>query len=253
MKVLPFKIPKPENKAFIYQEDLEVFFYDKLHQHEEIQISLIVNGEGTLVIGDSVTDYKPNDILVIGSHLPHVFKSEKYPSEKSYMLSLFFTYRSFGEHFFELEELQELQSFFKRAAYGFKITSSKKRISNLFLALKTASKFERFIFLLELIKIASNSGYKSLSSFIYEKKYNDIEGKRMRDVMEFTMNNYFYIFYICAVNGYVCMESRNTAHSTPRRHYVFAYAREEKGYFKRYGLLSSAFSACGCYKSSVFA
>lgn len=24
------------------------------------------------------------------------------------------------------------------------------------------------------------------------------------------------------------MESRNTAHSTPRRHYVFAYAREEK-------------------------
>lgn len=125
MKVLPFKIPKPENKAFIYQEDLEVF-YDKLHQHEEIQISLIVNGEGTLVIGDSVTDYKPNDILVIGSHLPHVFKSETNPSSKSHMLSLFFTYRSFGEHFFELEELQELQSFFKRAAYGFKITSSKK-------------------------------------------------------------------------------------------------------------------------------
>lgn len=31
-----------------------------------------------------------------------------------------------------------------------------------------------------------------------------------------------------------------------------AYAREEKGCFKRYGLLSSAFSACGCYKSSVF-
>ncbi len=190
MKVLPFKIPKPENKAFIYQEDLELYFYDKLHQHEEIQISLIVNGEGTLVIGDSITDYKSNDVLVIGSSLPHVFKSQIHPNEKSHMLSLFFTEKSFGEHFFELEELRELQSFFKRSLHGFKIISSKKRLSNLFLELKTASKFKRFLLLFELLKIASSSSYKSLSSFIYEKKYNDIEGKRMRDVMEFTMNNY---------------------------------------------------------------
>ncbi len=190
MKVLPFKIPKPENKAFIYQEDHELYFYDKLHQHEEIQICLIVNGEGTLVIGDSITDYKSNDVLVIGSNLPHVFKSQINPAEKSYMLSLFFTKKSFGEYFFELEELQELQSFFKRSIHGFKIISSKKRLSNLFLELKTSSKFKRFLLLLELLKIASSSSYKSLSSFIYEKKYSDIEGKRMRDVMEFTMNNY---------------------------------------------------------------
>lgn len=190
VKVLPFKIPKPENKAFIYQEDHELYFYDKLHQHEEIQISLIVKGEGTLVIGDSVTVYKTNDILVIGSNLPHVFKSEIHPTSKSHMLSLFFTKKSFGEHFFELDELQELQLFFKRAKHGFKITSSKKGVTNLFLALNAASKFNRFLILLELIKITSNCSYNSLSSFIYEKKYNDIEGKRMRDVMEFTMNNY---------------------------------------------------------------
>ena len=190
MKVLPFKIPKPEYKAFIYQEDHELYFYDKLHQHEEIQISLIVNGEGTLVIGDSITDYKSNDVLVIGSNLPHVFKSQIHPTEKSHMLSLFFTKKSFGEHFFELEELQELQSFFKRSIHGFKIISSKKKLSYLFLELKTPSKFKRFLLLLELIKIASSASYKSLSSFIYNKKYSNIEGKRMRDVMEFTMDNY---------------------------------------------------------------
>ena len=41
MKVLPFKIPKPENEALIYQEDIEDVFYNRLHQHEEIQISFI--------------------------------------------------------------------------------------------------------------------------------------------------------------------------------------------------------------------
>ena len=52
--------------------------------------------------------------------------------------------------------------------------------------------------------------------------------KRDESFRRISSGCYFYIFYICAVNGYVCMESRNTAHSTPRRHYVFAYAREEK-------------------------
>ena len=190
MKVLPFKIPKHEQDALIFQEDLESVFYDKLHQHEEIQISLIVEGEGTFIVGDTINYYKQSDILVIGGNLPHVFKSDTNTSSTSHMLSLFFTRSSFGEYFFELEELQELRLFFKRAVHGFKITSSKKELSNLFLGLKQASKFERFILLLKLLKIASTSNYKSLSSFIYEKKYTDNEGKRMRKVFEYTMTNF---------------------------------------------------------------
>ena len=60
----------------------------------------------------------------------------------------------------------------------------------LFEALKQASKLERFILLLELLKLLSKCSYKSLSSFIYNKTYTDIEGKRMRDVFEYTMNNF---------------------------------------------------------------
>jgi AraC-like DNA-binding protein len=190
VKVLPFKIPKPEQDALVFQEDKELVFYDKLHQHEEIQLSLILEGEGTLIVGDTVNYYGQGDIIIIGSNLPHVFKSDVNASSKSHMLSLFFTKTSFGADFFKLEELQELRLFFKRTAHGFKITSSKKAISSLFFELKQSSKFERFIILLKLLKIASTSSYKSLSSFIYEKKYNDNEGKRMRDVFEYTMTHY---------------------------------------------------------------
>ena len=42
MKVLPFKIPKPENNVLIYQVDRAKLFYDRLHQHEEIQISIVI-------------------------------------------------------------------------------------------------------------------------------------------------------------------------------------------------------------------
>jgi len=190
MKVLPFKIPKPEQDALVYQEDIGDFFYDKLHQHEEIQLSLIIEGEGTFLVGDTINYYKKGDILAIGSNIPHVFKSDLEASSNSKMLTLFFTDSSFGNHFFELEELNELKPFFNRVKHGFEITSKKKFISNLFLELSEASKLDRFIILLQLLKIASKANYKSLSSFIFEKKFSDLEGKRMRDVFEFTMSNY---------------------------------------------------------------
>jgi len=190
MKVLPFKIPKPENDALIYQEDIGSYFYNKLHQHEEIQLSYIVEGEGTLIVGDTINDYKKGDTLVLGSNLPHVFKSDTNASLSSKMLTLFFTESSFGDGFFHLHELNELIPFFKRTKHGFKITSNKKKISKLFLNLKGASRFDRFLILLDLLKIGSISNYKSLSSFIYQKKYNDIEGKRMQDVFDYTMGSY---------------------------------------------------------------
>lgn len=190
MKILPFKIPKPEDVAFVFQEDLDTFFYDKLHQHEEIQISLILEGEGTLIVGDKINYYKKGDVLVFGSYLPHVFKSDVKTGDFSHMFSLFFTKTSFGEHFFELEELRELRIFFKRASHGFKVTSLKKVITNLFLKLKDATEFERFIILMELLKVVSKASYKSLSSYVNERKYNDIEGKRMRNVFEYTMTHF---------------------------------------------------------------
>ncbi|MFC5193863.1 AraC family transcriptional regulator [Bizionia hallyeonensis] len=190
MKVLPFKIPKPEQDTLIYQEDFETSFYDKLHQHEEIQFSIILEGEGTLIVGDTVNFYSKNDILILDSNMPHVFKSDVKASEHSRMLSLFFTKESFGSDFFDLEELLELQKFFKRSKHGFKVTSHKKVLKKLFLKLESSSKLERFIVLLQLMKIASQANYESLSSFIYDKKYSDNEGKRMRDVLAFTMNQY---------------------------------------------------------------
>ncbi|MFC4723246.1 AraC family transcriptional regulator [Geojedonia litorea] len=223
MRVLPFKIPKPELDALVFQVDYDMVFYDQLHQHEEIQLSLIVEGEGTLIVGDTINDYSKGDILVIGSNLPHVFKSDLKANVHSHMLTLFFTKNSFGKHFFELEELHELQPFFRRATNGFKVTSHRKRLHELFFQLQNATKLSRFIILLDLLKLASSASYKSLSSFIYDKKYTDIEGKRMREVFEFTMSHF---------NEDVSLESvSNVASMTKNAFCKYFKKRTNKTYF----------------------
>jgi AraC-like DNA-binding protein len=189
MKVLPFKIPKPEHQALVYQEDFGLLFYNKLHQHEEIQISFIKEGEGTLIVGDTINYYQKGNILIIGSNLPHVFKSDTINKTKSQMLTLFFTKNAFGNDFFNLEELKELHLFFKKSENGFKISSNLK-LPFLFSELKSSSPLKQFILLLEILKSLSKARSKPLSSFVYEKLYSDIEGKRMSAVMEYTMNNF---------------------------------------------------------------
>ncbi|PWH83543.1 AraC family transcriptional regulator [Algibacter marinivivus] len=190
MKVLPFKIPKPDDDALVYQVDFGTSFYDKLHQHKEIQISYIVEGYGTLVVGDSINDYTKNDVIIIGGNVPHVFKSEQNDSSNFHMISLFFTRESFGSLFFDLEELKEVLVFFKRAKHGFKISTKLKQIEVLFLELEKSTKLNRFLILLQILKITSKANYKSLSSFIYDKTYSDNEGQRMRNVFDYTMNNF---------------------------------------------------------------
>jgi len=190
MKVLPFKIPKSKDVTLIYQEDKGTFFYDKLHQHEEIQLCAIVQGEGSLVIGDSINEYKTGDILIIGSNVPHVFKSDTSSGKTSFMQTLFFTKTSFGDGFFELGDFAEMQPLFKISESGGIVTSTKTKILELFSSLKNASNFERFIIFLKIVRELLNAEMNSLSKFIYQKKYSDNEGKRMSNIMEYTMNNF---------------------------------------------------------------
>lgn len=189
MKVLPFEIPKPEKSSLIYQEDVEFVFYDQLHQHKEIQLSFIKEGEGTLVVGDMISHYQKGDVLAIGPNLPHVFKSDKNVKKQSEMLTLFFTKNSFGEFFFSLDELKELKEFFLHIENGFKVISHKKQLENCFLQLKEASKLNRFVMLLTILKLMAKAKKQELSSFVYEKKYSKNEGKRMQEIMDYTMNH----------------------------------------------------------------
>ena len=190
MKVLPFKIPKAQNIGLIYQEDKAQYFYNKLHQHEDIQLCTIIKGEGTLIVGDTINDYKSGDVLVIGSDLPHVFKSDTSIIEESFMISLFFTEDSFGKDFFKLDDFKELNSFFKKSLSGFKLLSNQQKIQKQFLSLQNSSNLDRFIGLFDILKLIKKSKTQALADFVYPKKYTDNEGKRMRDVMDYTIHHY---------------------------------------------------------------
>lgn len=189
MKVLPFKIPKPDNDALVVQEDIAEKLYDKLHQHQELQISLIKKGEGSFIIGDHVGDFKKGDIFVVGENLPHVFHND--PSEGSvHMISLFFMKSSYGDHFFDLPEFKSLGTVFQASSLGIKLNSQSNKLIERLESLPNQSKLNRFMSFLEILQEISKTSFSTLSSAIHTKLYGEEEGKRMRDIFEFSLNNF---------------------------------------------------------------
>ena len=224
MKVLPFKIPKSKDVSLIYQEDKGEILYDKLHQHEEIQLCAIVKGEGSLVVGDSINEYKSGDILIIGSNIPHVFRSDVSNCNTTFMQTLFFTKTSFGNDFFELGDFTEIQKLFKISENGGIVTDNNQAILTLFSELKKASNLNRFILFLKIINQLLQVDIKPLSTFIYQKKYSDNEGKRMSTIMEFTMSHF--------QNEITLNNIASIANMTPNAFCRYFKQRTNKTYFQ---------------------
>jgi len=188
MKVLPFKIPKSSTDTLIIEEDIGDVFYDKLHQHEEVQLSYIVSGKGTFIVGDTIKNYETNDILIFGSNVPHVLKSDIESNVSSHMISVFFTLNSFGEEFFNLPEFQKAKSFISKAELGLKLKDIdlKEKFANII----KESKLRRFMLFLEILDKMMQSDYETVASFSTKKIYTDNEGKRMSAIFDLALNNY---------------------------------------------------------------
>ncbi|MEM6687473.1 MAG: AraC family transcriptional regulator [Bacteroidota bacterium] len=224
MKVLPFKIPKTENDILIVQEDRGVAFYEQLHQHEEILLSCIISGKGTFIVGDTIRDFQVNDVLLFGSNVPHVFKSDQETKESTYMISLFFTKDSFGDHLFALPQLQKAQQLLEDAHFGVRFTEKQSYISLLFQNMIQQHTIRRFATFFEVLSILTQSNYETVSSFIHTKNYTDDDGKRMSAVFEFVMNHF---------DQKIVLEDVSTiANMTPNAFCKYFKQRTNKTFFK---------------------
>lgn len=186
MRVLPFKIPKPVNTAILFQID-EGVLYSHLHQHEEVQISLIKQGLGTLLVGDTVHSYEPEDVIIIGGGLPHVFKNT---SSRAVIHTVFFSAEAFGSTFLELDEGKGIGNFYAFAKAGFK-TKTTPDITELIRLISGANGMNKLVYFIELIKILRISKHKPLSHFLYERTITEKDGKRMSAIFDFTLTHYY--------------------------------------------------------------
>ncbi|MFK8161386.1 MAG: AraC family transcriptional regulator [Lewinella sp.] len=226
---ISFKIPKPPRDGLRVQVDEGPAFYPRLHFHPEFQITAIIRGQGQFYAGNSLTDFAAGDVFFIGADVPHllkctgIFATDQSPGVKG--ISLFFDRQTFGPRFFDLREMQRLDSFLKNARRVIKIFGSSKSVLHQKIVSSTGLAAEELIInLLQVLSAANKAGQYYLNSEQYQPIATETESSRMNEVLEFTFNNFQQDITIDTIAGVACL-SRSQFSSFFKLHTGKTYIR----------------------------
>ena len=99
--------------------DSEFPFY--WHYHPEFELTLIVDSYGQRLVGDSIADYRPGDLVLLGPNLPHSWRSGPIKSRAQRIhraVVVQFRHDFLGEQLFALNEMKDVAGLLLQSAAG---------------------------------------------------------------------------------------------------------------------------------------
>ncbi|RAJ80231.1 AraC-like DNA-binding protein [Chitinophaga dinghuensis] len=197
MKVLQFTVPVPIDKSIVVQKDVLPYFYPHLHRHQEVQLTWIQQGEGTLVADNNMHTFRSNEIFWLGANQPHIFKSD--PSyflprsrKKIIALVIFFNPEGALSAFFNLPEIKQLKNFVQQRQTGFKVPAILNTvISGQMLRISSSAGVEQLMHFVELLRLLSGCpDITPLASGNRKATVSDHDGIRIGNIYNYIMQHY---------------------------------------------------------------
>jgi AraC-like DNA-binding protein len=197
MKVLQFTIPVAHDKTIIVQKDTLPHFYPHLHRHEEIQLTWVQKGEGTLIAENNMHTFWSNEIFWLGADQPHLFKSDQTyfipKSKKSIQaLTIFFNPNGKLAPLFDLVELKTIKQFIHKFQNGFKLPEALvAEVASRMLRIQQSKATDQFIHFIDLLKLLqSAANLHPLVSGSALSSVSDHEGIRIGQIYNYIMQHY---------------------------------------------------------------
>lgn len=186
------KIPTIEESSFLSRRIVIPYFDAPLHYHPEYELTLIIQGNGKRFVGDSIENFEAGDLVLLGSNLPHFWRSDKVFYENSKPVSEAIVIQ-FSTNFIKdiLEKLPECKSIISMM----NLSKSGIKFSGVFQPFLEKIVEERgtkrLLRLLELLEFLSKTtDYQLLASEHFNIKPDDAENERMKKILEFTLDNF---------------------------------------------------------------
>lgn len=177
------------------------YFFKPWHYHPELELTLIKESFGLRLVGDSMESFSENDLVLVGSNLPHVWKNDesyfqKDGSKKARAIVVKFMPAFVGQEFLMLNEMKLIrQLIYEKAAFGLKIKGNlKQRVADMLDDMLEMDETEHVLQLLKIMhQIAVSDEYERLASLAYRKPTpldKEEDDLRINVVLDYLLNNY---------------------------------------------------------------
>ncbi len=167
------------------------------HFHPEIEIMYVLEGEGTRFVGDSIKQFGPGDLVMVGANLSHVWKS----SSKHYEVNspirasakvILFTEECFGETFFQTPELRCIKELILRSRRGIHFFGKTQAL----VADKITKAYEeegirRFLSFIDILsELAESQEYTLLTQPGYREAMQVGDMQRLNKVLDYLFTHF---------------------------------------------------------------
>ncbi len=186
----------PDESFFIgiFQDHIDKSHW---HYHQEFELSFITEGSGKRIVGDSIEEFHPGDLIFIGPRIPHVWFPEETHRwqhsgrtlESVYML---FNQDILPEALTTLPEFSHIRQAVQLSERGIRITGETlNEVSRIMLQLPYMSRIKRLMMFYEIMDLIGKSdSFSFLASEDYIKTKFEPGNKRVTRIHEFLMKNY---------------------------------------------------------------
>jgi AraC-like DNA-binding protein len=179
-------------------------FNSPLHQHDDMEINLILNAPGARrIVGDHVSDIEDSELVCVGPNVVHGWFTHDCKSHSIKEITIQFPKDLFDERYLNTNQLISIRNLFENSKRGIlfsKLTaySMSKRIQ----ALTKKTGFESIIELLSIIhELATSRNAKFLSNSAFTAKTHHYYNRRLDRVFGLMNQNFSKHITLAEVAG----------------------------------------------------
>lgn len=192
------KIPSTLQSSFSIRHDIKPDFGNTWHYHPELELHYVIKGEGVRFIGDNISNFTPDEMILLGENLPHTWRcKDEYfqnnPDLHVEAMVIQFLPDCLGKNLLSLPEAYLIPKLFEKAKSGMVITGkAKDKLAELMKSSIEATNLDRIIILLSILKtLAETDEYSTIvngKNTFYQS--NESETLRINKICTYTMTNY---------------------------------------------------------------
>ena len=189
MQPLIQKILIEEQNSFACRIYRTPIFETNWHQHDEYELILITEGNGTALIGDYIGDYNVGDIFFMTSNLPHWFRKSN-PKIIGSGIVIHFLKDFWGEQFLQLPEMKNINQLLNSKNSGIQLDSTlNSDLTVLIEQLEVTKGIERIIGLLNCLQQVSTSTNFNVISYAFSS-INNKENSAIEKIFDYSFKHF---------------------------------------------------------------
>lgn len=197
MKAVEFHLPQDVDKSFIVFRETGDFFPAPWHYHTHYEFVLVNKSTGKRMVGDHIGCFDEDDLVFMGSRLPHVWVNDpvylnKQADHQADALVIHFTNDFLGNEFMNIPEIDSFKKVLQLAERGMELTGkTRQKINALIRQMTEQNGLQRLSSLLLIFDImSSTTEYNLLASPTFVQNFQYESSERFKRITGYIMDNF---------------------------------------------------------------